>query len=122
LGISKLFLIQDGARTENVNDLENIAKCREVASNIDWPCEIYKNYSEENFGCGQRVNSGLDWVYKHVDRIIILEDNCVPSQAFFPFCEELLEKYKNDDKISQICGMNHLGTYKVSPNRWTENR
>ena len=109
---SKLFLIQDGARAEKINDLEDILKCREIVSKIDWPCEVFKNYSKENFGCGQRVKSGLDWVFEHVDRTIILEDDCVPSQAFFPFCEELLEKYKNDDRVSQICGMNHLGIYE----------
>lgn len=111
---SKLFLACDGPRA-NRGDEENIAKCKEIASNIDWECEVYQNYSEVNLGCGMRMYSGLNWTFKHVDRAIILEDDCVPHQDFFPFCKELLEKYKDDDRIATVCGMNHLEIYDKAP-------
>lgn len=103
---SKLFLIQDGPRNEK--DIEKIEQCRRIAENIDWECEVYRNYSEVNLGCGKRIYSGLNWAFEHVDRLVILEDDCVPSDSFFPFCEELLERYKNDGRICMISGMNHL--------------
>jgi hypothetical protein len=113
---NKLFLIQDGARISNDNDIDNIEKCRIIVDNVDWECEVYKNYSEVNLGCGMRVYSGIKWAFERVDRLLILEDDCVPAQSLFPFTAELLEKYKDDDRIGMICGMNNLGIYNETPN------
>ena len=113
---NKLFLIQDGARINNEKDKVNIEKCRKIVDAIDWDCEVYKNYSEENLGCGRRVSSGIKWAFEQVDRLLVLEDDCVPAQSLFPFTAELLEKYKNDDRIGMICGMNNLGVYEEAPN------
>lgn len=106
---SKLFLIQDGPRNEK--DAEKIAQCRRIAEDVDWECEVYRNYSEVNLGCGKRIYTGLKWAFEYVDRLVILEDDCVPSDSFFPFCGELLERYKDDGRICMISGMNHLGEY-----------
>ena len=108
---SVLFIAQDGARYGNTSDEENIKKCRDVVANIDWECEVRYNYSVENLGCGGRMSSAITWAFEYVDRLMILEDDCVPGQAFFSFCEELLEKYKDDERISMISAMNHLGEY-----------
>lgn len=107
----KLFLVQDGARIGK-GDEGLIEQCRKVVSDIDWDCEVYRNYSEENMGCGMRMYSGISWCFESVDRLIILEDDCVPNQSFFQFCDEILEKYKNDERINMISGMNHMGVYE----------
>lgn len=108
---SKLFLIQDGARENNKKDIENIQKCRDVLKGIDWECEINEDFSDKNLGCGKRIYTGISKCFEKVDRLIILEDDCVPSQSFFLFCYETLEKYKNDLRISMITGMNHLNSF-----------
>ena len=108
---SKLFLIQDGPRANNAKDVENVEKCRGIIEKIDWECEVVKDFSEENLGCGKRVFSGLSKCFEQVDRLIILEDDCVPSQSFFPFCQELLERYKHDERVGMITGMNHLNEF-----------
>ena len=115
---SKLFLSCDGARKDNQNDMENITKCQKIAEDIDWECEVYKNYSKENLGCGMRMYTGISWAFEYVDRLIVLEDDCVPSEDFFKFCYELLEKYKDDDRIYMINAMNHLIEYKATPNSY----
>ena len=111
---SKLFLACDGVRANREDDLKNITLCKQIAEDIDWECEVHKNYSEENLGCGMRMYSGINWAFEYVDRLIILEDDCVPSQEFFPFCAEVLEKYKDDDRVFMINAMNHLGEYRAS--------
>lgn len=108
----KLFLAQDGPRPSNAIDVRNIVACRDVVKNIDWDCDVYTNYSDINLGCGKRMSSAITWAFEHVDRLMILEDDCVPNQSFFPFCEELLERYKDDERISMISGMNHLEKYQ----------
>lgn len=106
-----LFLSQDGARKGNVADSENIMLCRKIVENIDWDCKVYYNYSERNLGCGKRMSSAITWAFQYVERLIILEDDCVPSADFFKFSEILLERYKNDLRISMISAMNHLESY-----------
>ena len=108
---SKLFLAQDGARDGNATDAEKVELCRQAVSQIDWDCEVFYNYSDVNLGCGKRMSSAISWAFESVDRLMILEDDCVPGADFFPFCEELLEKYKDNPGVSMISAMNHLEEY-----------
>ena len=100
----KFFVIADGPRPDHPSDAEACAETRAIIERVDWPCEVLKNYSEVNLGCGQRPHTGIDWVFKQVDKCIILEDDCVPDPSFFPFCEELLEKYYEDERVMHISG------------------
>ena len=99
-----LLLWQDGPREGREDDIANIKKCREIAENIDWECEVYKNYHEKNMGCDPSTHLSHKWAFSIVYKCIILEDDIVPSQSFFPFCKELLDKYENDTRIDRICG------------------
>ena len=114
---SKLFLYQDGARENNPNDIEGIKKCREIVSDIDWDCEVHTLYQEKNFGCDPSGYIARKWAFEYVDKCIVLEDDCVPSQSLFPFCKELLDKYENDQRINMICCMNNLETWDT-PNSY----
>jgi hypothetical protein len=109
---SKLFLYQDGPRENKIDDLDNILKCRAIAEDIDWECEVYRMYQEKNIGCDPSEYIAQKWMFSFVEKGIILEDDDVPSQSFFPFCNELLDRYLNDKRINYICGMNHLGIYE----------
>lgn len=110
---SRLYLIQDGPRNEK--DMANINKCREIVQEIDWNCIVTKIYSDTNLGCGERVYSGLNKVFEKEEFTVIIEDDIVISKDFLPFCKELSERYKNDERIGIICGMNHLGIYQSVP-------
>lgn len=105
---SKLFLYQDGPREGNEIDVAGIAKCREIALDIDWECELHTFFQEKNFGCDPSGYIARKWAFSIADKAIVLEDDCVPSQSFFPFCKELLDRYENDDRVNMICGMNNL--------------
>ena len=101
----RLFVVADGPRPNHPRDRQACADARhavEVA--IDWPCDLRRNYAETNLGCAQRVSSGLTWVFSQVEQAIVLEDDCVPEPSFFPFCAELLERYRDDERIAQIAG------------------
>ncbi|WP_157754930.1 glycosyltransferase [Variovorax boronicumulans] len=106
----KLFLIQDGARSSS--DDAKIQRCREIVSNIDWECEVHKNYSDANLGCGGRIYTGISWAFSKVAKLVIIEDDCVPSPTFLSYCTELLDKYEHDFRIDMVCGMNHLNVYE----------
>ena len=104
-----LLLWQDGPREGRPDDIENIMKCREIADNIDWECEVHRNYHEKNMGCDPSTFYSHKWAFSIVDKCIILEDDIVPSESFFPFCKELLDKYENDTRVDRICGQTLYG-------------
>jgi len=104
----KLLVIADGPRANHPDDAEKCAAVRAIVDNVDWDCEVLTNYSNVNLGCKRRVSSGLDWVFDIVEEAIILEDDCLPHPTFFQFCEELLEKYRDDERIAMISGNNFL--------------
>lgn len=100
----QLFVIADGPRNE-----EEALRCqqaRAITKQIDWDCEVYRDYSEVNLGCFIRVSSGLNWVFQQVNEAIILEDDCLPNQTFFTFCQTLLDYYRDDTRIWTIGGNN----------------
>ncbi|MGE3949417.1 MAG: glycosyltransferase family 2 protein [Blastocatellales bacterium] len=102
----KLLIVADGPRPDRPGEAELCAEVRGIVENIDWNCEVLRNYSETNLGCKYRVSSGLDWVFDQCEEAIILEDDCLPNQSFFRFCEELLRKYRNYHQVMMISGDN----------------
>lgn len=111
---SKLLVIADGPRLNRSGESEKVAATRAIVERVDWECEVLKNYSDVNLGCKRRVSSGLDWVFQTVEEAIILEDDCLPHPTFFRFCEELLEKYRDDERIMHISGDNFQFSRKRS--------
>ncbi len=103
-----LMVIADGPRECRQGETDACRRVREIIEQVDWPCEVLKNYSDTNMGCGARVASGIDWVFRHVEQATILEDDCLPNPTFFSFCEELLERYRDEKQVMQISGSNFL--------------
>lgn len=99
-----LFIIADGPRNKKEKDL--CLKTREVVEKIDWKCKVYRNYSNTNLGLRKRISGGLKWIFSKSDRVIVLEEDCIPNETFFRFSEELLDKYENDERIMAVSGNN----------------
>ena len=107
---SKLIVVADGPRAEFPGEAELCARARAVIDAVDWKCEVATDFSDRNLGCRARVSSGLDFVFSQVEEAIILEDDCLPHSSFFPFCESLLQKYRDEDRVMAISGDNfHRG-------------
>jgi len=103
----RLYVAADGARETKEGEAEKVKAVREyIISNIDWECEVKTLFREQNFGCKMAVSSAITWFFENEEMGIILEDDCLPSQSFFWFCEELLEMYKDDMRVGMISGDN----------------
>jgi len=106
----RLYIIADGPRPDKPGEAEAVAAARAVVADnqIDWDCQVMRIYSEGNLGLQRRIVSGLDQVFEAETRAIILEDDTLPSPAFFLFCETLLERFEGDTSIGSIIGSNFL--------------
>ncbi len=102
----QLFVIADGPRTEEEKIKTDAT--RAVTEKVDWECEVQRLYQDKNLGVKKGPPTGISWVFEQVDRCIFLEDDCIPDPSFFRYCEELLEKYKDDKRVMHISGDNFL--------------
>lgn len=103
----KLFIAADGPREKIINEKETCDDVRNyVLNNIDWDCEVKTLFRKNNLGSGKAVSEAITWFFKYVDQGIILEDDCLPNNSFFEFCEKMLNKYKDEENIYSINGFN----------------
>lgn len=110
----RLYLASDGPRDSRPGEEEKVKSVREyVLGHIDWECEVKTLFREKNLGCKYAVSGAISWFFENEEMGIILEDDCLPSNSFFGFCEELLNLYKDDERIFIISGYN-------MQNRWTK--
>lgn len=115
-----LNLICDGPR--NTADIEPCAAVKRVFEQVDWDCEVHRDYAEQNMGLRKRVHSGLSAVFERCDRSIILEDDCVPHSTFYRFCDELLDRYEEDESVGLISGDNAHGFVPPGGDSYTFSR
>lgn len=108
---ARLLLVADGPRSDKAGEVEACRHVREIVSRVDWPCEVSTNFADSNLGCQERIISGLNWIFSVVEEAIIFEDDCLPDSSFFPFCHELLERYRGDSRVAAISGTNLVTKY-----------
>lgn len=108
----RLYIAADGPRKDCANDKKLCQMTRNIIDNIDWECELHKDFSNINLGCQKRVQTAIDWIFENNEQAIILEDDCLPQASFFRFCQELLGKYEKDTRIMSISGSNYLSQLK----------
>jgi hypothetical protein len=105
---TELYIAADGPREAKPDETELCNETRAIVKEIDWDCEIHTLFRDKNLGCKKAVSSAIDWFFDNVDAGIILEDDCVPDQSFFGFCQELINYYKDDSRVMMISGTNYL--------------
>ena len=105
---AKLYVAADAPRKNRPDEIKRCAETRAIIDKIDWPCELKTLYRNENLGCKTAVSEAITWFFEQEEYGIILEDDCLPDLSFFPFCEELLIRYKDDTRIGHISGNNFL--------------
>jgi hypothetical protein len=105
---TRLFVAADGPRPDRSDDVAACQAVREIVSGVDWPCTVATLFRESNVGLKTAVRSAVDWLFDHAEDGIVLEDDCLPSQSFFWFCQALLDRYRDDQRVMQISGNNFL--------------
>jgi hypothetical protein len=101
----RLYIAADGPRDDKLEEDQKVQAIREyVVNNINWDCEVKTLFREKNLGCRYAVSGGITWFFENEEMGIVLEDDCLPSLSFFWFCEELLERYRQDTRVMVISG------------------
>jgi len=103
---SHLYIAADGPRADRPGEASLCTETISIVSQIDWDCKVETLFRNTNLGCKNAVSSAIDWFFENVEEGIILEDDCLPANSFFLYCDTLLEKYRNDSRIRHIAGSN----------------
>lgn len=103
----RLYLAADAPRLNRAGEAQKCEAVLNIFSTVDWPCEVYRRVLDTNVGCDVNVTSGVDWFFENEETGVVLEDDCVPNESFFRYCDELLEKYKDNDRVMWINGFNN---------------
>ena len=90
---TRLYIAADGPRSDYSNEAENCEIARSIATNVDWDCEVKKLFRDQNIGCRLAVSQAIDWFFEQEPEGIILEDDCVPEDNFFRFCQDIIFKH-----------------------------
>jgi hypothetical protein len=101
-----LYVAGDGPRPGIHADVDRCRETRQIATQIDWNCELHTLFRERNFGIGRGVAAAITWFFRHVPEGIVLEDDCLPDPSFYRFCEELLAFHRNQPAVMHISGNN----------------
>jgi len=102
----RLYIAADGPRVDHPDDIVLCRQSRQEVETIDWDCELKTLYRDENAGCKYGVSAAISWFFDQEEEGIILEDDCLPANSFFRFCDVMLEKYRDDDRVWHITGCN----------------
>lgn len=103
---SKFYVAADGFRIEVEGEAERCDEVKDIVSGVDWPCEFRTFFRTVNLGCKHGPASAIDWFFEHEQEGIILEDDVLPLSSFFPFCDDLLERYRHDHRVMMVSGCN----------------
>ena len=103
---SNLYVAVDGAREGVEGEAEKVQRVREITTKIDWPCKLSTLFRSNNLGGPRGCSEAISWFFKHEEQGIVLEDDTLPHEDFFRFCDEILDRYKNENRILSVTGNN----------------
>lgn len=109
----KLYILSDEGRNEEEKKIVSELR-HQIENRVNWPCELIKNYAENNRGVFANIALGAKYVFERENCAIFLEDDNLPEVTFFQYCQEMLEKYQKDPKVLWICGTNYEAKTKFA--------
>lgn len=111
-----LLVAADGARSEDEKAL--CEATREVITQSNFEGQLETNYADNNMGCGVRVRTAIDWALSKYESVIVLEDDCIANPSFFSYCEVLLDRYRDDERVMHISGNNFQAAQTKFPHSY----
>ncbi len=103
---ARLYVAADGPRSEG--EAAICQETRAIVDEVDWPCEVQTLFRDHNLGCGRAVSGAITWFFEHEPEGVILEDDILVDPDFFDFAAEMLERYRDDPRVTSINAFNML--------------
>ncbi len=108
-----LLIVADGPHPDRPDDARLCQEVRDLVTRPTWPCAVHTNLADTNMGFKKRISSGLHWAFDVAEEVIVIEDDTLPSPEFFPFCDEMLARYRDDERVMMVTGCNFQFIYAI---------
>ena len=105
-----LYIAADGPRVHKEGEEALCNEVRSIFEEVDWDCQVYTLFRADNLGCRKAVSGGISWFFEQEPEGIIIEDDVLPDSSFFPYCAELLERYRTDERVALVSGNNLISS------------
>lgn len=102
----KLYFYSNKGRADHEGEIERNEEIRSWVKEIDWDCELHTWFRDECVDVYTSLRGAISWLFDNEEAGIVLEDDCVPTQAFFNFCDQMIEKFRNDRRVWYVSGDN----------------
>ncbi len=112
---SRLYIAADGPQEGNESAVDLCTQVRALKDTVNWPCELKTWYHAEHLGPDRGVVAAINWFFENEPEGIILEDDCLPEDSFFSFCDDVLKKFRDDNRVMHVCGINPLDKWDREP-------
>jgi len=112
---SRLYVAADGPR-DRPDEAERCQHARQIATSVDWPWWRSIPYSGiGTSGSGSR--SARRWIGSLSERKQVSYSKTIACHTghFFPYCDELLDRYRHDTRIMAISGDNFQTSESSDP-------
>ena len=103
-----IYVYGDGPRNES--ESSDVRGARNEIQRLFEGFNVVYDFSDNNRGVKENIGGGALKTFEKEESAIFLEDDNLPSNSFFPYCEDLISFYKNDDDVLWVCGTNYLGS------------
>jgi len=93
---------QSNSPNEDVNRAKIIDEINRFSFSI--PVEIIE--PDKHLGITKIIQFGLNQAFKMTEKVIVLEDDTVPSMLFFSYCDKMLNQFEGNSNVGCINGSN----------------
>lgn len=107
LKVSSLYLYSNKARADRPDEIKRNEEIRSWVNEIDWECDVHTFFRDEYVDVYTSVQGAIDWVFDNEEQAIILEEDCLPTCAFFEYIDRYINQYKNDESVMLLSGDNY---------------
>lgn len=106
-----LYFYSNKGRPEKAGEIECNNEIRSWVNEIDWDCDLHTWFRDECVDVYTSLKGAISWLFDNEERGIILEDDCVPSKAFWGYCDSMLERFNDEKSVWYISGDNFIEQY-----------
>lgn len=103
-----LYFYSNKGRDKKEGEVERNNEIRAYVNEIDWKCDLHTWFREETANVYDSLRGAIDWLFDNEERGIVLEEDCVPTKAFFSFVDQLIVKFENEKNVWCISGDNFI--------------
>jgi hypothetical protein len=104
-GIKSVYVSIDAPRVSSPDALSRSEEIRQLAQEFEGKFDkFFVRFLPKNVGCAANILSACDWAFASENKLVILEDDCIPNDDFFVYVDFALKKLDEDQEVLLVCG------------------